>query len=308
MIYSTVSAGFFVGNGYNIPFWHSFWKEEGILKLLYHVLFSVSELQDVSIAAVGGWRNGVWSWGNFGVSNEHLSVGPIATEMILLQQHISSVSPVCQGLDNVEWVQSLGGRFTVADCFRRINSFRVRSGPRDQFDAAMELVWRIEDPLKVKAFGWRCFINILSTKDHLTRKGILPSSNSSRVFCSAVGESALHSLLFCHAAVLVWRDMGERIGLTGLRGMSFKESFFVWFNFCKHNYVTKGKEGVVWLATCWTIWLVRNDIVFRKEKWNVSDMVWRAKALVWKWASIEKIVQSNCNFYEFSRNPMYYLS
>lgn len=142
----------------------------------------------------------------------------------------------------------------------------------------LEFVWRLDVPLKVKAFRWRCFINKLPTKYHLTHIGIIPSSNTTCVFCSVVGETALHSLVSCHVARLVWRDMAEWVGFLSHRGLSFKESFLEWFNFYEQIKIRKSKEGVLWLATCWTIQLDRKT-VFRSDKWNISDMLWRAKAL-----------------------------
>lgn len=39
---------------------------------IFHVLFYVSKLQKVSIAGMGGWINGLWSWGDFRVNKGEL--------------------------------------------------------------------------------------------------------------------------------------------------------------------------------------------------------------------------------------------
>ncbi|XP_058786925.1 uncharacterized protein LOC131661401 [Vicia villosa] len=87
-----------------------------------------------------------------------------------------------------------------------------------------------------------------------------------------------------------------------------KESFWYWSNFCRSKKVKKGKEGIIWLAILWSIWLRRNDIVFNNASWNSRDVVWSCKALIWRWSFIGKIMRANCNFYEFSNNPLFYLS
>lgn len=92
------------------------------------------------------------------------------------------------------------------------------------------------------------------------------SSNNSCVFCLNEGESALQSLLCCRNVNLVWRDMAKWIGFHGYKVLHFKESFLKWFFFCKQVKLRKGKEGVLWLAICWSNWLVRNGIVFRNDK------------------------------------------
>ncbi|XP_058763979.1 uncharacterized protein LOC131637409 [Vicia villosa] len=133
-----------------------------------------------------------------------------------------------------------------------------------KFDSAFKLVWKMETPIMIKVFAWKCFINKLPTRDALAFRGILPSSSSSCVFCCANGESSLHSLLLFHNASLVWKDIADCIGFEGYKAENFKESFLNWFSFSKNAKVRKGKEGVVWMAVCWTLWLVRNDVVFRE--------------------------------------------
>lgn len=40
-----------------------------ILKDVFPVLFALSLLQDVSIADIGGWRDGEWHWCDFVIPN-----------------------------------------------------------------------------------------------------------------------------------------------------------------------------------------------------------------------------------------------
>lgn len=53
-------SNFLVGNGLTSPFWNSNWTGRGILKDCFLLLFSVSQLQVVTVAHMGGWHNGVW--------------------------------------------------------------------------------------------------------------------------------------------------------------------------------------------------------------------------------------------------------
>lgn len=61
------TADFSVGNRRIPSFWHSFWTCKGILKDLFPLLHLVSYLQIVFVAHMGGWNNGVWVWGVFGI-------------------------------------------------------------------------------------------------------------------------------------------------------------------------------------------------------------------------------------------------
>ncbi|XP_058726790.1 uncharacterized protein LOC131598181 [Vicia villosa] len=74
------------------------------------------------------------------------------------------------------------------------------------------------------------------------------------------------------------------------------------------HWVKERKVDVVYLATTRTLWLVRNGVCFREERWNFNDTVWNLKLLVWKWSFCGKITRLNYSFYEFSRMPLLYLS
>lgn len=70
----------------------------------------------------------------------------------------------------------------------------------------------------------------------------------------------------CYAIMwinLAWRETVEWIGFGNYKARDIKESFTIWYSFGRKAKVRKGKEGVVWLAVIWYLWLVRNDIVFR---------------------------------------------
>ncbi|XP_058782980.1 uncharacterized protein LOC131657621 [Vicia villosa] len=186
---------------------------------------------------------------------------------------------------------------------------KINFVPPNRFDFVYSNLWKVEVPNKVKAFGWRCFKNKIPTRDSLLKKGILLASlNLMCVFCDEVSESPSRSFMMCRHSGKVWKDMAEWIGMDYCNPMDFKESFWVWSSFCHQKKVKKGKEGVVWLAILWSLWLSRNEIIFNSSPCNAHDLIWSCKVLVWRWSGIEKITHPNCNFYELSKNPLFYLS
>ncbi|XP_058726906.1 uncharacterized protein LOC131598307 [Vicia villosa] len=168
--------------------------------------------------------------------------------------------------DSARWKILSDGHYTVASCYHFLCSFYVPFGPANRFDSAFLDIWKLDAPLKVKAFGWRCFINKLPTKDSLLNKGIISNtSNMECVFCADYNESLLHSFLSCRNAGVVWREMAEWIGLPFKVGFDFKEWFIYWSSFCRSKKVKVAKVGIVWLAILWSLWLRRNDIVFNQD-------------------------------------------
>lgn len=58
---------FIIHNGFHTPFWYAIWLDDTPLHETFPVLFGLSSLKNVSVAAMGGWRDGVWWWGDLGI-------------------------------------------------------------------------------------------------------------------------------------------------------------------------------------------------------------------------------------------------
>ncbi|XP_058756589.1 uncharacterized protein LOC131629807 [Vicia villosa] len=128
---------FEIGNGYITSFWHSCWKEERSLKELFPLCFSFSKLKNASVASMGGWRDDVWEWGDLGIPFS-LETEAAETDRQQLCFKLGSVCLRPEARDRVRWL------------------------------AEPDVVV----PLKVKAFGWRCFLDRLPTRDLLLARGV----------------------------------------------------------------------------------------------------------------------------------------
>ncbi|XP_058758054.1 uncharacterized protein LOC131631277 [Vicia villosa] len=60
---------FTIHDGFKTPFWEAKWLDNMVLKEFFPDLFKVSCLKNVSVAAMGGWREGRWNWSNLGILN-----------------------------------------------------------------------------------------------------------------------------------------------------------------------------------------------------------------------------------------------
>lgn len=99
--------------------------------------------------------------------------------------------------------------------------------------------------------------------------------------------------LLCHNVNLVWRDIADWIGFVDYKAKNIKESFVKWYNFERKVKIWKDKEEVVWLAVNWYLWTVWNKIIFKGDMWNISEIVWGVKTLIWYWTIVGKIIQTN---------------
>ncbi|XP_058733926.1 uncharacterized protein LOC131605606 [Vicia villosa] len=250
--YFDINIKFVVGCGYSFPFWHANWLEVGILKHVFPVLFDASLLQDVAISSIGGWALGDWIWGDVGVKNGADS--EVAAALPTLFQLLPAAVPGGAQPDLPKWLPANDGNFTVSSCFREISKITCPFGPVNRFDFIYSKVWKVEVPLKVKAFAWRCFKNKIPTRNLLLKRGVpLDSSNLVCVFCEDSNESSKHLLLECKMAEAVWQNMALWLGMTYEKPGEFMESFWFWSSFCHTKKVRRGKEGSIWLAIVWSL-------------------------------------------------------
>ncbi|XP_058741735.1 uncharacterized protein LOC131614125 [Vicia villosa] len=80
--------------------------------------------------------------------------------------------------------------------------------------------------------------------------------------CSGIGRSLFFK---CSIVKLIWKEIAEWIGMSDVKVEDPKGSFMYWYNSCKHMKMKEGKLSCIWLASTWNIWLLRNDILFRKD-------------------------------------------
>ncbi|XP_058734060.1 uncharacterized protein LOC131605759 [Vicia villosa] len=301
---------FKIGNGFSTPFWEARWCGEFSLKDKFPVLYSASSLKMVSVAGMGGWINGCWKWGGCGINSFLLSEPSFSLVFDSFRNYMEEFVVDIERKDEIGWDLTADGSFSVASCYNFYAENFIPFGPPNRYDNVLALVWKMEVPFKIKAFGWRLLINRLPTKDQLVhRKIALSLDNSLCGFCGTNPESRDHVFFGCKSVELVWREVAVWIGKeVGDLDVDCFSSFSDWSLFCKKKKVKGGKIGVVWLATVWSLWLTRNGICFRNEIWNVNNTVWSIKSLVWKWSFIGEITHSICSFYEFIKEPLLYLS
>lgn len=197
---------FNIGHGHSIFFRHASWSDVGIIKDIFLELFVLSLLQDVSLSEMGGWIGGKWQWGDFGIidsSNPSLEVvRPALCELL------PAPNSGLKGVDAAHWLLTADGAFSVSLSYKELLNYCIPFGPFNRYDCVFSNIWLVYVPLKVKAFGWRCFKNKIPTRDSLMLRGILdPSSNLSCSFCEEFEETLSHSFLCCSLVVEVWKDM-----------------------------------------------------------------------------------------------------
>lgn len=79
---------FTIHNGFNTPFWEGLWLGGSSLKGDFTELIKAPRLKMVSMETIGGWSEGGWIWGDFGLSESSLNGDAVLEEIVLLRGHL----------------------------------------------------------------------------------------------------------------------------------------------------------------------------------------------------------------------------
>ncbi|CAI8588519.1 unnamed protein product [Vicia faba] len=150
------------------------------------------------------WIEGVWYWGDFGISQRISQQHGLLLEIQQLRLLLDGSNCSLIGIDSVEWKLEENQSFLIYSCYSYIAGRKIPFGPRNKFDKALQLVWKMGVSYKIKAFGWRFLINSLPTKDLLRIRGISFSIDFQKcVLCGIAYKSLEHSFLNCFVINLV---------------------------------------------------------------------------------------------------------
>lgn len=106
---------------------------------------------------------------------------------------------------------------------------------------------------------------------------------------------------------MVWQEIDVRLG--GAVGSSVEVVEHL-LDFSREliGVVCTIKHLLTWLATCWEIWCMRNDMYFNTAVFQVTEVVHRIKLLSWLWNIIEISANVYCNYTQWCNRPIDFLN
>ncbi|KAJ0764362.1 putative RNA-directed DNA polymerase [Helianthus annuus] len=260
-----------VGSGSAVAFWMDYWVGHQPLYLAYPLLFALEVAKTCLISDRMHWgANGlnlVWAWKRPVSSLEE------ATEL----QSISALLAgyiFGPGLDCWVWNLNPTGEFSVAS-IKNIASIHGRSVP------AFPFFWNNFVPKKVGIVSWRAIIERLPTRAALAARNI-DVRDSSCPFCGEYLETCDHIFAACQFAQVVWIVIAQWCKTPPVIAFSLKDLL--------DAHVTlmgsKRKKKVfsaIFQVVIWSIWNMRNKIIFENEYPNISNVVEQAKSMGFIW-------------------------
>jgi hypothetical protein len=102
------------------------------------------------------------------------------------------------------------------------------------------------------------------------------------MFCSQSIEDSAHLFFFCPFSQGVWAAVFRWLGKT------LPTNIVGWNNFLLFGELVKTKKGarvshLIWLATTWNLWKLRNNVLFNDALPDASSLVDDIKAFSWVW-------------------------
>lgn len=255
-------------------FWHDEWTGGGNLRGKYYRLYNLSKLRWSRVCDCGKWEQGVWHWKL--LWRRPLAGREIQWEEALLCE-IGSKQLFANVPDAWTWLPSTNGIYSVQSAY-----LLLQESSLTDVDEIFMQIWKSYAPSNVKAFAWRVLLDRIACRENLLKRQVISSpAEATCVFCNNHVESGLHVLFECSFAVSVWLGCFHWLGVPAVHFSSVREHF-VQFRLGR-NASQQRLSRSVWLAVIWSLWLIRNNIVFRGGVANLETALELIKRRSWQW-------------------------
>jgi hypothetical protein len=205
--------------------------------------------------------------------------------------------------DKWEWRLEDNGIFSVKSAYLLLGSvFSPESTLGDLELRVLNNMWKSPAPSKVLAFSWKLVRDRLPTRENLRKRGVVGNGGvTDCVHCNGIPEAAVHLFLHCNFASSVWKAVFRWLGLVLVIPPSLPMLFECFVGVASSKQSKVG-FSVIWHATVWSIWRLRNSVIFSNGVSDVEVVVDSVKLLSWRWSlSHHKI--PICLFYEWCWDP-----
>lgn len=143
------------------------------------------------------------------------------------------------------------------------------------------LTWSKWLPLKVNFLLWRVWLNRLPTKDNLSKRNVILSSNLCNV-CGSRNETLDHIFVECELALQIWEFVFFWCKIRFPSSISAKDLPLM-ANQLRGNKDWKQGVHMIIATTIWCIWRNRNGAVFKSESRPLTSIKDEITSLSYLW-------------------------
>lgn len=186
------------------------------------------------------------------------------------------------------------GTYTVKSAYNLLQGQDV-----EESIPVLDSLWQGTTPSKVLVFAWKVLWGRTQSKHNLFRRGIISTNDSLNcVLCSNEEESADHIFFDCSFSSQIWNTYHNWMKISTTLPCRSREHFLQHGGETWSQNQQRGTQ-VIWLAIIWSIWLMRNPVVFKNAEKDAMGVWELAQLRLWNWlrASCRKF---HFSFYEWS--------
>ncbi|XP_022039937.1 uncharacterized protein LOC110942467 [Helianthus annuus] len=200
-------------------------------------------------------------------------LGPTAIGQLQQLMSMLCSCSVSSGLDRWNWRYETNGSFSVSSIKQILSTMgRVRTG------SVFE--WNNWVPKKVGIVVWRAEMERLPTKCALARRNV-QVPNLMCALCGDYEESCDHLFVSCHFAQTVWQNLAGWCRIPPIIAFGMKD--LLTLHGSDPGSRRKKVIHAVILVAFWSIWKIRNDVVFRQAVPNFTRTLDEIKSMAYLW-------------------------
>ncbi|GJS13659.1 RNA-directed DNA polymerase, eukaryota, reverse transcriptase zinc-binding domain protein [Tanacetum coccineum] len=261
------------GDGTSISFWKDIWRDEVAFKDLYPRLYMLENMKEVTVAHKLAQEDLEWSF------RRKVRSG---CEMQQLNSLKAKIEGVILNNSSDRWTWSLegSGEFSVSSLRKEIDSvYLPQSGKKTR--------WIKQVPIKVNILAWKVSNDYLPTRVNLSKRGMEIESILCPM-CNLSAESACHLFFQCETSRQIFNKICRWWELE-IQAINSYEEWVVWMVNIRLRSNSKSAFEGIWYIAWWTIWNVRNNILFGQDN-RTQNMIFddiTSRSFFW--------IKSRCN-------------
>ncbi|GMJ10130.1 hypothetical protein like AT4G29090 [Hibiscus trionum] len=262
-----------VGDGVNILFWSDCWIRNMTLRDRFPRIYALACNKSGTVVEFGRKVVSSWRW------EIKLRRPLFGWEIAQWDEFLATINSLnSDGYENdcLIWKGTGDGQFSVGSFYKLIEN----ENPTDNFWKIS--VWNGLAPPRVEFFLWQVICNRLAVKSELLKRGIGAVDSSGCPLCNTANESVTHLFLACEASWKLWMLIIAEWNLNFVIPGDVRTLLTLWFA----NPLNENDKSVWFLipsAVLWSLWLHRNEVVFRKIKPDVNSLFFVVKTRIATW-------------------------
>nr|KYP66064.1 Putative ribonuclease H protein At1g65750 family [Cajanus cajan] len=273
-----------VGDGGSVRFWHDRWVGGVILSETFPRLYSLAKKKQSTVGENGLFVEGGWQW-EFQWRRR-----------LILQREKEWENELAELVGGVElqsnipdmwlWKCDPSKAFTVKSAYFWLHSFFSAGNVLETIlKQSFRCIWKVKAPKKTIVFAWQLLLNSLPVRASLARRGI-PVSNVFCALCNNEAENVCHLFLHCRISCKIWYLVLRWLGISACLPNALDELLL-----SMDGFACVKKQGriftTIWISVIWSLWLLRNRIIFNDGVLDIMEIVEAIKYRSWKWLSVD---------------------